>query len=302
MIHDYSGLAEVVKSDQGGTGGHGRRLGTELRRLREKAGLSGRELAGLVHISQSKVSRIESGIALPTAPEVTDWAGAVAASDSEREMLTMLTDKAYTNVEPWNNPPSGQDVILELEDKSTVEMVYQPSVIPGLLQTAEYARRLFALLQPPYTKDVIAAKVAERLNRQTMLFDPGRRFEFLITEAALRLRLGLAPGAMMAAQFDRIATLSTLENVSIGLIPLDAQALTLATHGFVILEVADTDPDTIVLAEIVHAHLTMSKPDDVALYQQHWRLLREQAVSGPPASDLVAAISQDMHKLTADDP
>jgi transcriptional regulator with XRE-family HTH domain len=295
----------VVKSDEDGTGGHGRRLGAELRRLREKTGLSGRELAGLVGISQSKVSRIESGAALPTAPEVTNWASAVVASDSEREMLTMLTDKAYTNVEPWSDPlsgqPRGQDVILEMKDKSTVELAYQPSVIPGLLQTAEYARRLFALLQPPYAKDAIAAKVAERLNRQTILFDPARRFEFLITEAALRLRLGPAPSAVMAAQLDRIATLSTLENVSIGLIPLDAPALTLVTHGFVIFEVADRDPDTLVLAETVHAHLTMSKPDDVALYQQHWSLLKKQAVSGPAASDLVTRISQDTRKLTPDD-
>ena len=79
-----------------------RRLAVELRRLRDRAGLSGRQLAERISISQSKVSRIESGLTIPSGPEVAAWAAAVSASGTATELLTMLTDAVYTEVHPWH--------------------------------------------------------------------------------------------------------------------------------------------------------------------------------------------------------
>lgn len=281
-----------------------RRLAGELRRLREQAGLSGRELAGLMGISQSKISRIESGTTMPTVPEVTRWATATTASGSATEVLRMLTDAAYTEVHPWDDTLRErthlQDSIQELENTSGVKLIYEPSVVPGLLQTAEYARRLFTIFEPPYAERDIPAVVAGRLDRQTALFDPARRFEFLITEAALRLRLG--PTSMMAAQFDRIASLSTLENIDIGLIPLDAPLLTHVPHGFVIFEPVDGGPDALVLVETVHANLTVSAAGHVALYRRQWSLLRQPAVFGAAACDLLAGVSAGVRKSSVEGP
>jgi transcriptional regulator with XRE-family HTH domain len=280
-----------------------RQLGGELRRLREQAGLSGRDLAGVLGISQSKVSRIESGAALPTVPEVKSWTSATAASDLDREMLPMLTDGAYTEIRPWDDALRGrahlQDSIRELESSRGIELTYEPSIVPGLLQTAEYARRLFTMFRPQLAESEIPAAVKGRLGRQDGLFDPTRRFEFLITEAALRFRLG--PASVMAAQLDRIATLSILENVGIGLIPAGARARTYVPNGFVIFESADGEPDALVLAETVHANLTMSAPDHVELYRQHWALLRESAVFGASAHDLLAMVSKDVRELSTED-
>jgi transcriptional regulator with XRE-family HTH domain len=280
-----------------------RQLGGELRRLREQAGLSGRDLAGHLGISQSKVSRIESGTALPTVPEVKGWTSATTASDLDSEMLQMLTDAAYMEIRPWDDALRGrahlQDSIRDLESSRGTELTYEPSVVPGLLQTAEYARRLFTIFRPPLAEHEIPAAVKGRLGRQDGLFDPARRFEFLITEAALRFRLG--PASVMAAQLDRIATLGTLENVSIGLIPASALARTYVPHGFVIFESADGEQDALVLAETVHANLTMSAADHVELYRQHWSLLREPAVFGAAARDLLAMLSEDVRELSAPD-
>ncbi len=166
-----------------------RRLAVELRRLRDRAGLSGRQLAERISISQSKVSRIESGFTIPSGPEVAAWAAAVSASGTATELLTMLTDAAYTEVHPWHaalrEQVHLQDEIQEIETRADIELTYEPTVVPGLLQTAEYARRVFTMFEPAYAELDIPAVVSGRLDRQVALFDPGRRFMFLITEGAV---------------------------------------------------------------------------------------------------------------------
>jgi transcriptional regulator with XRE-family HTH domain len=274
-----------------------RRLSAELRRLREQGGLSGRQLAEQIGISQSKISRIESGATMPTVPEVNAWASAAGAPAGATEKLLMLTDAAYTEVHPWDTALRSrthlQDDIQEIENRAGTKLVYEPSVVPGLLQTAEYARRVFTIFEPTYAELDIPAVVAGRLDRQIALFDQGQQFGFLITEAALRLRMG--PPAVMASQLDRIGSLSTLENVSIGLIPQDARAVTHVPHGFVIFEPASREKgDALVLVETVHANLTVSEPGHVALYRRQWSLLEEMAVYDDAARELLATVSADI--------
>lgn len=280
-----------------------RQLGAELRRLRERAGLSGRQLAEQIGTSQSKISRIESGATMPNAPEVNAWAVAVNAPASVVEKLLMLTDAAYTEVHPWDvalrGLPHLQDDIQEIENRSGTKLDYEPFVVPGLLQTAEYARRIFTMFEPAYAELDIPAVVAGRLDRQMALFDQSQRFGFLITEAALRLRVG--PLSVMLGQLDRIWSLSTLENVSIGLIPQDAQVVTHVPHGFVIFEPVDHEMgDALVLVETVHANLTVSEPGHVELYRRQWTLLAEMAVYATGASELLARIAADLRRAPRD--
>jgi transcriptional regulator with XRE-family HTH domain len=300
-----------------------RRLAAELRRVRDLAGISGRELAQRVGISQSKVSRIESGTAIPSWPEVTAWADATEASDETRNLLGTLTEAAFTEVHTWHSVLQQQTHlqgdIQDLENGARRILTFQHSVIPGLLQTAEYARRMFTLFEPPYVERDIPAVLAARLDRQTALFEEGRRFDFLITEAALRWRPG--PPRLLLAQFDRIASLSSLENLSIGLIPQDVEAITNTSHAFVILEFAETrkerdaevapsndkrdhygvgdaDPgtscDAIVTIETVHANLTVTDPESVALYKTRWSMLERMAVFGDEARTFLASVASDI--------
>jgi Domain of unknown function (DUF5753) len=124
------------------------------------------------------------------------WAAAVSASGTATELLTMLTDAVYTEVHPWHaalrEQVHLQDVIQEIETRAGTELTYEPTVVPGLLQTAEYARRVVTMFEPSYAELDVPAVVAGRLDRQAALFDPARRFSFLITEGALRWRAGLA--------------------------------------------------------------------------------------------------------------
>ncbi|MGH3379371.1 MAG: Scr1 family TA system antitoxin-like transcriptional regulator, partial [Actinoallomurus sp.] len=128
------------------------------------------------------------------------------------------------------------------------------------------------------------------------LYEDGRRFEFLLTEAALRWRPG--PPRLMIAQLDRVATVSTLDNVSIGLIPFSAEADTVYSHGFALYDDGD-DADAFVLVEVDHAWLTVSTPNDVALYASRWSSLRKSAVFGDEAHDFLGTLSAELRALEA---
>ncbi|MEO3804196.1 helix-turn-helix transcriptional regulator [Nonomuraea sp. B1E8] len=276
------------------------RLASELRRLRELAGVSGRDLAQRIGVSQSTVSRIEAGRTLPSLPLVTAWSQEVGGSAETRDRLTALTEAAHTQINPWRAALRErghlQDDVQEEERLSRTVRVFQPSVVPGLLQTAEYARRVFSLFQVPYSTDDLAAAVAGRLRRQLALYEGERRFEFLITEAALRWRPG--EPMLLVAQLNQIASIATLENVSIGLIPQDSEALTFTSHGFVIY---DRDADgTVVSVDTIHANVAVRAPEDVDLYRERWRLLRRMAVFDDEAGRFLARVAADVRALTDD--
>ncbi|MQA88554.1 MAG: helix-turn-helix domain-containing protein [Streptosporangiales bacterium] len=285
--------------DRDEPGARRQRLAAELRRARELAGISGRDLAQRIGISQSKVSRIEAAGAIPSLPEVTAWAEAVRASAKTRELLTVMTEAAFTEVHThraaMRSRAHVQDEVQELEARARVVRTFQPSVVPGLLQTAEYARRVFAFAELSYTEGGRTAAVAARLQRQTVLYEEDRRFDFLISEAALWWRPG--PVKLLLAQLDRIASLSTLDNVSIGFVPYDRQAAVCPLHGFVIYgghDGQEGDLDTFVTVEMVHAYLTVNDPHDVRLYQKQWSRLCQTAIFGEEAREFLAALGADL--------
>lgn len=256
------------------------RLGAELRRLRLLAGMSGREVAHHLNIGQASVSRIENGQAVPSLPQVNAWVEAVRASPEQRETLIALTEAALNEVESWRvrqraGLPSMQADVQSLEATAYVHRCFQPSLIPGLLQTAEYARHVFTLVDVLGDGDYSGA-VAGRLERQKILYQEDHRFEFLITEAALKLRI--CPQRVMDAQLAHIGSVATLSNVKVGVIPLDVDARAIPWCGFNLYdERGDLEP--FVTIEMPHAGITVSDPADVRLYQQQLNLLRESAVS-----------------------
>jgi transcriptional regulator with XRE-family HTH domain len=269
-----------------------RRLAMELVRLRDQAGLSGREMARQIGISQSKVSRIEAGTTMPTLPEVTAWAEAVGTTVEMSTELRSLTEAAFTEIHRWRSllrdRPHLQDQIGRREAAAGRVRAFQPSIVPGLLQTADYAARVFSMSQLPYAEGDAAAAVAGRLRRQAAL-DDGGRFEFLLTESALRWSPG--PRHLMLAQLERIVLLSTIAPVSVGVIPACAAPATAIPHGFVIYGEDDSAHVTI---ETIHANVEVYQPTDVALYENQWTLLCRMAIVDDAAREFVVALAADL--------
>ncbi|MGH8910246.1 MAG: helix-turn-helix domain-containing protein [Egibacteraceae bacterium] len=273
-----------------------RRLASLLRDLRVGVGLTGEELGVRCGWTQSKVSKIETGRTVPQVADVEAWVRATEAPETVRADLVERAEAALTEASTWRAElqqglAAKQHRIAQLEAEATSIQVFMPSAVAGLLQTAEYAHRVFTLADVTGQRDVPAA-VTARLERQQLLYDDAKHFEFVLTEAALRWRPG--PPKVLLAQLGRIASLSSLPTVEIGVIPLAAEATTLHPETFTVL--AGESP--IVLVETVTAELAVRDPRDVAAYLDLFRRLRGQAVFGDAMRTLLDAIGEDVRRLT----
>lgn len=259
------------------------------------AGVSGRQLAQRTGLSQSKVSRIERGDALASVPELTHWLEQSGAID-RLEPLISATEAALNQTDGWEE--FAQEVsfaemqaqVQHREATARTQRSFLPTLVPGLLQTAEYARLVFIASDLRGEQDYAAA-VQRRLDRQQILYDQTHTFEFILTEAALRWRPG--PRELLIAQLDRIASVATLSNVSIGVVPLDVEAQTIPWHGFTLNEdVIDGEP--FVQVETMHAYLTVARPEDVELYRRQYAVLRESAATGQHLTDFLSALRAEL--------
>jgi len=280
-----------------GTPSELRRLGLALRGLRLDAGLTGQQLAGRAGLSQSTVSRIELGQAMPSMADIGAWGEAARVSAGQLAEIRALAEAAAVETISWRRAarrglPSLQRDVRDLEATAATLLNFQPVIIPGLLQTAEYARQVVLSGYPGGHPDIGAA-VAARMERQAILYDDARSFEFVVAEAALRWRIG--PPLVMLAQLDRVASLSTLPNVGIGIIPQAAQVAAWHIHGFAILDDRAEGAAT-VRVETLTTGLSISEPEDVERYRQAFALLREAAVKGDQARRLILGVLTELRQ------
>jgi len=266
-------------------------LGAELKRLRELNGVSGRTVAKALGISQSAVSRKEAGGAPISLPEVTAWADAIHASEEDRGRLLWMAEQAVTEtipLESWRaevGTAGIQQEIGMLERVSRFIANFQPDIVPGLLQTGEYARRVLAAAGNPDP----AAAALRRLDRQVILHDLSHRLEFIITEAALRWRTG--PPDILVPQLDRIASLATLGNLTVEVIPLDADWLTPPPYPFVLYEDRDDGAQPIATAELPDQWIETA---DIEPYRRELDKLRRSALSGDDAIAFIRRLAANL--------
>lgn len=269
------------------------RLRSELRRLRESKGFSGQRLGDLLQWSQSKVSKIEHGRTRPSVEDVEAWARVCDAPPALATELAVLAESLATETRAWGSSRHGtlatrNRQIAESERNTTHLQNFQPAVISGLLQTADYARRVISMLDVTDTRDVAAA-VTVRMERQTILYDQTKRFEFLLTEGTLRWRPG--PPSLMLAQLDRLMSISTLPNVVVGVLPFSGEAVALHTNGFTIFDVPD---DPFVLVETVTQELFLRKEADLTAYRDAFARMRDAAVTGQDALEVIRQVMRDI--------
>jgi transcriptional regulator with XRE-family HTH domain len=285
-----------------------RRLAAELRRLRLNAGLSTHQVAAAIGISQSKVSKIENEHRSASIPDVRAWAKAVGVTSDRVEDLVDLAERSLTDLIARRailrgGAPAHQRRFGELERAAGLIREFEPVFIPGLLQTADYAKKVMTSVRPD--RDDVGAAVAARLERQAILYDETKRFEFLLAEGELRWRLG-AIGPHLA-QLDRLVAVSTLPNVDLAILPQNTVVPAWHGHGFVIFSRihladddatdADDDGDTLVYVETLTQELRVGDPDDVALYLEIFERLRSQATSGEDSRRLLASVMADLRQL-----
>ncbi|MGH3327542.1 MAG: helix-turn-helix domain-containing protein [Streptomycetales bacterium] len=266
-------------------------LGKRLRELRSSAGFSGRQLAESLSWPPSKVSKLENGRQTPTDDDIRGW---TRATDSEGETEALLASLHTLEVQhaEWQRilrtglKPRQQEHI-EWDQKTRLFRAFEATVIPGLLQTAEYARTRFAegIRRLKLPNDINEA-VAARVQRQEILYRPDKRFHFVLTEAALKFRL--CPPEVMLGQLDRLVSFSALPNVRLGIIGFETQYATSPWHGFWMYD------NERVLVETFSAALDLRQPQEIELYGNAFEQLAAVASYGRSARGITNRVINDL--------
>jgi transcriptional regulator with XRE-family HTH domain len=273
-------------------------LGKRLRELRQQAGLTGKQLAESLPWPPSKVSKLENGRQTPTDADINDWTRATGTEGEAEGLLASLHTLEVQHAEWRRQFKTGlsahQNEIAELDARTKLFRVFEATVIPGLLQTAEYARARFAqgiaMFKAP--NDINEA-VRARAQRQEILYRPDKRFHFVLTEAAIRFRL--ASPDVTLGQLDRLVSLSSLSNVRLGIIGFETHYIVAPWHGFWML---DNDR---VMVETYSAELNLAQPQEIELYRGVFDQLAAVASYGRAARAIITRVIDDLAEDVPDD-
>jgi transcriptional regulator with XRE-family HTH domain len=262
-----------------------RRLAAALKQLRARSGLSTTELGRALGWTQTRVSRAENATRRVSLVEAVAWADATSASPELRAEVTELAEDAARDVRSWWSVHAGgmvgrQHEIAALESAATLIQNTQ-HMVPGLLQTADYAWHAMALANVSGQAD-IAAAVAARVRRQEILYGPARQFQYVLPESALRIRLADDP-ALMRAQADRLLSLDTLPNISIAVLPFSVP-LPAWPGNFVIYEIPG---EPLVVVETLTDEVITGNERELTAYRDAFARMRAASVTGAEAHDLI---------------
>ncbi|MBW8093664.1 helix-turn-helix domain-containing protein [Streptomyces hygroscopicus] len=251
------------------------RLGTELRRMRERAGRTARETAGLLGVDQARVSNIEAGRIGVSGERIRRLATFYACAD------TALVDALCAIAEErrgqfwWDEyrgilAPGFLDVA-EMEHHAVYLRSMQAMVIPGLLQTEDYARVLFQGVVPPLPSGEIDARVEHRMRRQAILErDEPVRLTATIHEAALRMRFG---GRKVArAQLERLKEVSGSAAITLRVVPFTNEQFVETTHPILYAGAAVPQLDTVQVNNVVGGNFLGAEAE-----LQRYRVLLDKA-------------------------
>ncbi|MBF6181343.1 helix-turn-helix domain-containing protein [Nocardia otitidiscaviarum] len=258
-------------------------LGQRLREIRRSAGVTGRELARREGWHESKVSKIEYG---KIAPSESDLRAYCAHTGNEGQLPDLVAtlrnlDAAYIE---WRRILAAgtrhrQHQSIRLESEAEQIRNWQPQVIPGLLQTADYAEAILRYGVELYrVPDDVDAGVSKRMERQRILYRRGRRFHFLIAEQALYTTVG--DDHVMQGQLDRLFSIIGMHRITVGIVPAAAEAKA-AVENFVMFD------NRIVKVEGTTAELTITQPREIAIYGRAFDILAAQSVIGDHARRLI---------------
>jgi transcriptional regulator with XRE-family HTH domain len=269
--------------------GRRRRLGAELRRLREDAGLTIDRVAEALECSQSKVSRIETGQVSATPRDVRDMLELYRVSDAQREAMVQIAREARQQGwwQKFVDVPDGVPAYIGLEVAATSIDVYMSLIVPALLQTADYSRAVIGAVRPDLPGGEIDRRVELRMRRQALLdqeHPPALRV--LLDDTVLRRPVG-GP-AVMAAQRRRLLEDAGRSAVTMRVLEVEAGAHAGMDGPFTIFGFpAAAERDVVALDSAADA-LYLEDPEDVARYRRVFELLLPAALPPEASAELIA--------------
>ncbi|MFJ8825582.1 helix-turn-helix domain-containing protein [Streptomyces sp. NPDC102467] len=271
-----------------------RRLGQELRRLRELKGMTAEEVAERLLVSQSKISRLENGRRSISQRDVRDLCGVYEVEDHRIVDSLMQMAKDSRQQGWWHSfGDIPYSVYIGLETDAASLRVYDPQVVPGLLQTRGYAEALINGALPETTPQDIEKRVQVRMRRQERIQAPDNplRLWTVLDEAALRRLVG--GKNIMREQLEHLVEQSTLPHVTVQVIPFEMGAHPGLNGQYAILEFPDAADSSVVYIEGVTSDLYLEKANDVQKYSVMYEHLRAQALNVEQSRQYISEIAKE---------
>ena len=271
-------------------------LGMEFRKLRDQAELTMEEASGSLGWHQSKLSRVEngrSGVRAHEVARVLDLYG--VSSPEEREALAALAREGKQRV--WWQPYS--DVLTQryasyigFEAEAVAMRCFQTVLVPGLLQTADYARATIQALQPESSSEDVRALVEVRLARQNAVLAREEPLSMwaILDEAVLRRQVG--GHGVRDKQLLRLAEAADQPHIVLQVLPFDSGTHIGMLGPFVILEFPLRGDLDVVYSESLTSSLYLERDEDLAAYGRSFDLLRAAALDTGPSLDLITRIAK----------
>lgn len=274
-----------------------RALGAELRRLRSAAGLSGTQLGERLGTSQARVSRVETSVTVkPSIDLVTRWLDAVGADSDERAKVLGLAESVLTEVQSWQAVHRGtleerQRQLLAMDEVASEIRHFQPFLVPGPLQTPEYAHAVIEASHLTANTDVDAA-VAARMERGERLRNPdldGPTYHVVVTESAVRW-VPMAKHDVRQRQWAHLAEFAQAPSVTIQVIRQDAPMSMPPLSGFVWIKLRNQDQ--YVQIETPSHGVTVAGSDDLKIYATVWEQMLHAALSPEESQTWLSLLAQ----------
>jgi transcriptional regulator with XRE-family HTH domain len=271
-------------------------LGSQLRMLREVKGITREEAGYAIRASGSKISRMELGRVSFKERDVTDLLKLYGVDEDETATLVALAVQA--NSPGWWHKygdvlPDWFQVYVGLEEAASLIRLYEVQFVPGLLQTADYARAVVRLGQPGAAPEEIDRRISLRMGRQELLTKPGGpRLWAIVDEAALRRPIG--GKEVMRAQLEQLILATEEPQVTLQVMPFRSGGHAAEAGAFTIMRFPEPDlPDVVYLEQLTSA-LYLDKRDDVEKYTEVMERLSVESESPERSVDILSGMLEEV--------
>jgi transcriptional regulator with XRE-family HTH domain len=278
-----------------------RRLGMELRRLREASALMIEDVAKHLECSMSRVSRIETGKSVARIRDVRDMLDLYEVSDeNQREQLLKLAKDAQQRgwwTEYESVLSAGLDTYVGLEASAASIRSFQTHLVPGLLQTEEYSRALIKVARPTESPANIDRMISLRRRRQAMLAEAGALEMWAVLDEAV-LRRPIGGPAVMRAQLARLLEVDELPTVTIQVLPFTRGAHPGLGGAFTIIGFPEPTDLDVVYVDSPAGNIFLEKDKDVRRHTTWFDHLRAAALPPDESADFIAVVADEFKKTS----
>lgn len=273
--------------------GQMRRLGLILRKMREHSGLTLEQVAERMECSQSKISRIETGHNSVNTRDVRDLLEIYGVSGQDANDLIAMARAARQRGwwHPYNSVLVSAYVGLETDARQI--RTYEHQVMPGLLQTREYAEAMFRAARPDLRDEEVSTRVRVRMERQSLINRQENQVSFVavLDEAVLSRPVG--GDTVMRAQLRRLHNATSMGNVTIQVLPFEVGAHAAVDGTFAILDFSEPNDASMVYAENATGGLFLDKVEELRIYTTIFEQVQKAALCPAESAELIAQLAEE---------